>query len=30
MLQDKLRVFLLPVFPYLKVMSHGTIRNEDF
>ena len=29
-LQDKLRVFLLPVFPYLKVMLHGTIRNDDF
>ena len=30
MLQDKLRVFLLPVFPCLKVMLHGTIRNDDF
>ena len=30
MLQDKLRVFLLPVFPYLKVMLHGTIRKHDF
>ena len=30
MLQDNLRVFLLPVFPYLKVMLHGSIRNDDF
>ena len=30
MLQDKLRVFCCPFFPYLKVMLHGTIRNDDF